>query len=282
MPGSVTWDAAVGAAPAETRAVRVLTFAGEVRHEPRQIAAEVPVQVAYGDVPFGVMMLTPADLADFAYGFSRTEGVIAAPGDIRGVAVEPQADGLRLRIDLTGARLGAHLARRRAMTGRTSCGLCGIEDLDALPRAPALAGPAPHVALDAIGRALSGLDARQPLGTATRAVHGAAWCGFDGTVRHLREDVGRHNALDKLVGALLRAGVAPSDGFVLITSRASFEMVEKVASFGARTLVAISAPTTLALDRARALDLTLVGVARRDAVTVFHGADRIVAIGDVP
>jgi FdhD protein len=106
-------------------------------------------------------------------------------------------------------------------------------------------------------------------------VHGAAWCNFDGDILHAREDVGRHNALDKLVGALLRTGIAPAEGFFLITSRASFEMVEKVATFGARTLVAISAPTSLALERAISLDITLVGIARRDGVTAFHGADRI-------
>ena len=176
------------------------------------------------------------------------------------------------------SRLHAHLARKRALSGRTSCGLCGIEDLSALPRAGAASpAEAPRIALEAIRLALSALDERQPLNAETRAVHGAAWCGLNGALGPVREDVGRHNALDKLVGALLRDGTAPADGFVLITSRASFEMVEKVATFGCRTLVSISAPTALALDRARALDITLVGIARRDAVTAFHGADRIIA-----
>ncbi len=256
---------------------RTLRFSGEADREARPLAVETPVQVSYAHVPFGVMMMTPADLEDFAYGFSLTEGVIERPDDVRGVAVEPAPDGLRLRVDLAGARLHAHLARKRAMSGRTSCGLCGIEDLAALPRATAGdRGPAPTVRLGAIGRALLALDSLQPLNAETRAVHGAAWCAPDGTVLTVREDVGRHNALDKLIGALLRGGVSAAEGFALITSRASFEMVEKVAAFGARTLVAISAPTSLALDRARALDLTLVGVARRDAVTVFHGADRII------
>lgn len=262
------------AVPAE---IRTLTFAGVVVDATRSIAVETPVQVTYGDVPFGVMMLTPHDLEDFAYGFSLTEGTILTAADIRDVALETLDDGLRLRIELVGARLHAHLARRRALSGRTSCGLCGIEDLGALPRALAAAGPAPTVKLAAIGRALAALDTRQPLNAATRAVHGAAWCDRDGTILQVREDVGRHNALDKLVGALVRGGLDPAAGFVVITSRASFEMIEKVATFGTRTLVAISAPTSLALDRARALDVTLVGIARRDSVTVFHGQERIVA-----
>ncbi len=263
----------------EPAPARTLTFGGEVRDEARPIAIETPVQVSYGDIPFGVMMLTPADLQDFAYGFSLTEGIITAASDVRAVVLEPVGDGLRLRVDLIGARLHAHLARKRALAGRTSCGLCGIEDLDALPRALASTGEAPRVDLRALARAVHGLDDHQPLNAATRAVHGAAWCGMNGAIERVREDVGRHNALDKLIGALLRTGREPVEGFVLITSRASFEMVEKVATFGCRTLVAISAPTSLALERARALDVTLVGIARRDAVTVFHGVDRILIEG---
>ncbi len=162
------------------------------------------------------------------------------------------------------------------MTGRTSCGLCGVDDLAALPRAASRAGPAPPLALKAIARALAALDGGQHLNALTRAVHGAAWAAPDGAVAAVREDVGRHNALDKLIGACLRAGRDPASGFIVVTSRASFEMVEKAATFGCRSLVAISAPTELAIARARALDVTLVGIARRDAVTVFHGAERIV------
>ncbi|MDX7949810.1 formate dehydrogenase accessory sulfurtransferase FdhD [Lichenihabitans sp. Uapishka_5] len=243
----------------------------------RRLATERPVQVVFGDVPFGVMMLTPDDLDDFAFGFSLTEGIIKTIADLRGVSVRVSDGGLVLRIDLAGARLHAHLARKRAMSGRTSCGLCGIEDLSALRRAQEAAqGPAPFVPLTAINTALANLERLQPLSAETRAVHGAAWCRFDGSVALVREDVGRHNALDKLIGALLRAGVAADDGFLLITSRASFEMVEKAAIFGCRTLVSISAPTALALERAQALDLTLLGIARRDSVTAFHGADRII------
>ena len=251
-------------------------FADHVaRAAERRVATEVPVQVLFGGVPFGIMMATPADLEDFAYGFSLTEGVVGTPGEIRAVSVEPAAGAVRLAVDVVGARLQAHLARKRAMTGRTSCGLCGVDDLAALPRAAGPSGEAPRVALRAIERALGALDEGQSLNAATRAVHGAAWATLDGDILDVREDVGRHNALDKLIGACLRAGRDPASGFVVVTSRASFEMVEKAATFGCRTLVAISAPTALAIDRARALDVTLVGIARRDSVTLFHGAERV-------
>ena len=270
-----------GDVPAPTTTAEAVTFAfadAVPRPLSRAVATEVPVQVLFGGVPFGIMMATPADLEDFAYGFALTEGVVADAAEIRAVAVDGAAGAVRLGIDVTGARLQTHLARKRAMTGRTSCGLCGVDDLAALPRAAAgPPGAAPRVALGAIGRALAALDAGQELNAATRAVHGAAWATLDGTVVAVREDVGRHNALDKLIGACLRAGRDPASGFVVVTSRASFEMVEKAATFGCRTLVAISAPTALAIDRARALDVTLVGIARRDSVTVFHGAERIAA-----
>ena len=270
-------DLQPGLPPTTTRAeAMTIGFAdGTVRAGERRVATEVPIQVLFGGVPFGIMMATPADLEDFAYGFSLTEGVVAAPGEIRAVSIESADGAVRVAVDVAGARLQAHLARKRAMTGRTSCGLCGVEDLAALPRAAIPAGHAPQIALRAIERALDALDGHQHLNAATRAVHGAAWATRDGDVLAAREDVGRHNALDKLIGACLRAGHDPASGFIVVTSRASFEMVEKAATFGCRTLVAISAPTALAIDRARALDVTLVGIARRDSVTLFHGAERI-------
>lgn len=248
---------------------------GASREGERAVAVEKAVNVVYGGVPFAVMMMTPADLEDFGAGFSLTEGVIQRAADIRSIEVAEDPDGLKLLVDLVPGRLHEHLARRRAMSGRTGCGVCGIEDLASIPRARALAGRAPHVALAAIRRALGELDERQVLNQVTRAVHAAGWADRAGRLLAVREDVGRHNALDKLIGALLRAGIGPEDGFFVITSRCSFEMVEKAGAFGARTLVAISAPTSLALDRARRLDMTLVGIARRDTMTVFHGRERI-------
>ncbi len=248
---------------------------GDPRSGERAVAVEMPVNVVYSTVPYAVMMMTPSDLEDFAIGFSLTEGVIRARGDIRGVAVEREGEGLLLQVHLAYDRLRGVLARRRAMTGRTGCGVCGIEDLSALPRAVRREGRAPPIDLGAIRRALDGLSERQLLNAETRAVHAAAWAGPDGAIALVREDVGRHNALDKLVGALLDRGVDPGAGFLVITSRCSYEMVEKAAAFGAATLVSISAPTSLAIERARHHDIALVGIARHDAVTVFHAPERI-------
>lgn len=241
----------------------------------RTLPAEVPVELAYGGVPYAVMMATPSDLEDFAVGFSLTEGIARVRSDIRAVTVEVEDKGVRLEIDLTAERLHAHLARRRSLAGRTGCGLCGIDDLNSLPQAKPLQGSAPDLSLAAIRAALSNLDGLQILNAATHAVHAAAWACLDGTVTVLREDVGRHNALDKLIGSLCRDGIGPDNGFVIVTSRCSFELVEKVAAFGNATLVAISAPTSLAVERARVLGITLIGIARRDSIAVFHGLERI-------
>jgi FdhD protein len=235
----------------------------------RAVVVETPINILYGGVGFAVMMATPDDLEDFAYGFSFTEGIVARAEEIRAVEIARVADGFKLDIALTGERMSAHLARARALSGRTGCGLCGIDDLAHLPKPPQVAEQAP-IAPAAIKAALQALDSKQVLNAKTRAAHGAAWCGRDGTIVALREDVGRHNALDKLIGALLRQSVAPSDGFFVITSRCSFEMVAKAAAFGASTLVAVSAPTSLALERAAACGLTLIALARADHATAFE------------
>ncbi|MDP4023477.1 formate dehydrogenase accessory sulfurtransferase FdhD [Methylobacterium sp. NEAU 140] len=241
----------------------------------RALAVEAPVNLVYGSVPHAVMMATPGDLEDFAYGFSLTEGIVETADEIRAVRVEAAPEGLRLLVDLAPGRLREHLARKRAISGRTGCGICGIEDLADLPRAALREAPATRVPVGAIARALADLDAAQALGAETRAVHAAAWARRDGTLAAVREDVGRHNALDKLIGALMRAGADPADGFLIITSRCSFEMVEKAARLGAAMVVAISAPTSLALERARAHGLTLCAIARADTLTVFCGGERL-------
>ena len=262
--------------PVTTTPSRVIALDGTmVREGEHRVAVEVPVQVAFASVPFAVMMLTPSDLVDFAYGFSLTEGMIEAASDIRDVSVRPADGGLALRIDLVGARLGLHLARQRAMTGRTGCGVCGIDDIKALRRAEARTRERQTLAIAPIARALTALDESQTLNAETRAVHGAAFADASGAILAVREDVGRHNALDKLIGALARAKTDPAEGFMLITSRCSFEMVEKAATAGAHTLVAISAPTSLAISRAEALDLTLIAIARRDTLTVFTGRENV-------
>jgi FdhD protein len=235
----------------------------------RAVAVEAPVQIAIGGAPFAVMMATPQDLEDFAAGFVLTEQIAESLADVRGIEVEAVEDGWKLNIALASERLQAHLARGRAMSGRTGCGLCGIEDFSQMPSPRPPLDPRPSIEPAAIRAAIGELDAWQPLNRATRAVHAAAWCGRDGKILLSREDVGRHNALDKAIGALMRAGVAPDGGFFVITSRCSFEMVAKAAIFGAGTLVSVSAPTTLALERARRFGVRLIAVARGDQALSF-------------
>jgi FdhD protein len=223
------------------------------------------------------MMTTPADLADFAYGFSLTEGIVESADEIRGVAVEEAEEGLRVLVDLVPGRLREHLARKRAISGRTGCGVCGIDDLAALPTAETRGAPDLRLSLRAIARALAALSDAQTLNRETRAVHAAAWADLDGALVAVREDVGRHNALDKLIGALIREGRDPASGFAVITSRCSFEMVEKTARLGAAVIVAISAPTSLALARARMHGMTLCAIARSDTLTSFCGGERLTA-----
>ncbi len=232
------------------------------------VVVETPINILYGGVGFAVMMATPQDLEDFAYGFSFTEGIIGRAGDIRGVEISRLDGGLKLDIALAGERMAAHLAQRRALSGRTGCGLCGVDDLAHMPQPPRVPQRV-AIAPAAIKRALSALEKTQQLNAATRAAHAAAWCDRDGAIVALREDVGRHNALDKAIGALLRQGVPPDDGFFVITSRCSFEMVAKAAAFGASTLVAVSAPTSLALERAAQFGVTLIALARADHATLF-------------
>ena len=261
---------ALGAIKASARAFSY-TSGAEGAEFARAVAIETPVNLVFGGAPFAVMMATPTDLEDFAVGFALTEGIIGRADEIRAIDFTTEDAGIRIKITLTGDRMSAHLARGRAMAGRTGCGLCGIDDLKHLPKIARVGETGAPIAPAAIGAGVRGLDASQPLNTATRAVHGAAWCDRAGAIVALREDVGRHNALDKLIGALLRQNISPHDGFFIITSRCSFEMVAKAAIFGASTLVCLSAPTSLALERARACGLSVIAIARADQATSFAG-----------
>ncbi len=236
-----------------------------------EIAVEWPVNIRYGSVPYAVMMATPLDLADFVTGFSLTEGIIAGASEIRAIHISDEPEAISVDVELAPGRFRQHLGRQRRLTGRTSCGVCGVEDASQLPRAERRSATGAPVAAEAVARAVGDLRAHQPLHARTRAVHGAAWCDREGHILMAREDVGRHNALDKLIGAVLRAGEAATDGFVVVTSRASYEMVEKTAMLGAAALVSVSAPTSLAVSRARAAGLMLVSVAREDGCEVFSG-----------
>lgn len=253
---------------------RRLSYGGslEAAHE-IAVPVEAPVNIVYGGIPHVVLMATPDRLDDLAAGFSLTEGIAVHPGDLRAMEIETMPEGISVRIDLAPEAMKRFLARRRNMAGRTSCGLCGLEDLAQLRLARPGRGKAnTPVAPAAIARALAALPCLQPLNEATRGVHGAAWFARDGTPVLAREDVGRHNALDKMIGACLAGKIAAQAGFAVITSRCSFEMIEKAALFGADTLVAISAPTSLAIERALALGITLIGVARADGAMVFTEA----------
>ncbi|HUZ67042.1 MAG TPA: formate dehydrogenase accessory sulfurtransferase FdhD [Beijerinckiaceae bacterium] len=241
--------------------------------EMRDVPVEVPIAIVYNSVPYAVMMAAPADLDDFAYGFSLTEGVIASMGDIRSVEQSAEGEAIRLDIALSGDRFSAHLARKRAMSGRTGCGVCGVTDLANLPHAPLRARKAWTFEPEAIAAALGALERAQPLNARTHAMHAAAFADRKGSIALVREDVGRHNALDKLIGRILLDGLDADQGFGLITSRCSFEMVEKAAAAGLRLLVAISAPTSLAIERAQAHGIMLIAVARSDYGLAFTGPE---------
>jgi FdhD protein len=241
----------------------------------RAVPEEVAVGISYDSQPYAVLMATPADLEDLALGFTVSER-IATAADVLDVRIGEHPDGLVADVLLSaeGAK-SSRERRRRNMEGRSSCGLCGVQDLDdavrALPPLPA----GFTVRRTAVQAALAALEIQQTLGQATRAVHAAAWADAEGQLRLVREDVGRHNALDKLVGAALRAGHDPAQAFVVVTSRCSYEMVEKTAIAGVSLLAAISAPTALAIRRAAGANLTLIALARADGHAVFTGAERV-------
>src|SRR6266478_9247603 len=239
------------------------------------IAAEVPVALAYNGVSHVVMMATPSDLADFAVGFSVSEGILADGTELRDLEIEEGKTGIRVSMTIAEERFAGLKERRRNMTGRTGCGLCGVDDLTQVARPLPRVGTGVKVGAGAIHQALNSLPAWQPANKETGAVHAAAWATPTGRIAFVREDVGRHNALDKLIGAIERGQIDPEAGFAVITSRCSFEMVQKAATIRIPILVAISAPTTMALRIAEHTGITLVALARPDSVTVYANPGRI-------
>ncbi|TSH89175.1 formate dehydrogenase accessory sulfurtransferase FdhD [Verticiella sediminum] len=237
------------------------------------LAEEVPVALEYNGISHATLLATPADLEDFARGFSYTEGIIDGPADIRGIDVQSTAEGLVVQLEIATAREVRLKERRRALAGRTGCGLCGVESLEDVQRVLApLAVHAP-LSLGVLSEALAGMRAGQALHEATGATHAAAWFDSRGRLLCLREDVGRHNALDKMIGATLRAERV--DGFAVVSSRASFEMVQKSVAAGIHTLVAVSAPTALAARLAHDMGLLLLGFSRGQSATVYTYPERV-------
>ncbi len=240
----------------------------------RTLAEEVPVAFSYDGATHAVLMATPDDLEDFALGFSYTEGIITTAAEIAELAIVSVADGIVLRMWLAGARSDAFAARRRRFVGPAGCGMCGLESLAEANRAIPMASCDLQVSRQAIEEALAALPARQALNMQTRAVHAAAFWRSDQSLV-LREDVGRHNALDKLAGALLRKGSSAAEGIIVLSSRISIELVQKASMMGAAIIVGVSAPTALAVRTAAATGLTLVGIARDDGFEVFTHPERI-------
>lgn len=243
----------------------------------RALAVEAPVAIEINGVGYAVMMATPTDLADYALGFCLSEQLIDAPAEfVSARASEVAAGGWMLRIELAGAGAGALLERARLRLAEGSCGLCGIESLEQVLRPLEPLGPhaetdnsktdSRKIGKEAVFRALEALSAHQPLGSLTRAAHAAAFCAPDGEILLTREDVGRHNAFDKLIGALAHAGISPAAGFVLLTARCSFELVQKAIIARVPMLATISAASTLAVEQARAHGLRLLTLARADSI----------------
>jgi FdhD protein len=236
----------------------------------RTLANEVPVALEFDGEPYAVMMLTPGDFEDFAVGFALSERIVANASDIARIDVRQGTRGIGVDVRLEKEHRARLLERRRALPGQSGCGICGLTTIEeALPQLEPLAA-CPPVASSAIFSALQALPARQVLNKATGAVHAAAFCRPNGDIVGVREDVGRHNALDKVIGHLLREGIDPKGGFALLTSRCSYELVQKAVLARIPMLATISAPTELAVSMAGDANLTLVSLARTDSVLIFN------------
>ena len=240
------------------------------------VIEEAPVALFYNNEPHVVMLATPLDLEEFALGFSLTEGIVADPQELSFVEAYHREEGIELWMRIPLERFEKLAHKERNLTGRTGCGLCGAATIAQAVRHPAPVGLGVTVPVAALRLALQNLGKHQILNSKTGAVHGAAWVVPDTGIMAVREDVGRHNALDKLVGALVKSGADFDLGFVLVTSRASFEMVQKCASVGISFMAAISAPTGLAIRLAEETGLTLLGFARGDRHTVYANPQRLV------
>jgi FdhD protein len=248
---------------------------GETTHTADRVAEEAPVALMYHGVPHVVMLATPADLVDYAYGFTLSEELVASPDEIRAVEVQAACDSVEVRISIAWERFPELLRRRRNLTGRTGCGLCGAETLAEAIRERSHVEGGPMVPVADLHTAIVQLESLQPLNARCGSVHAAAWVIPGQGICCVREDVGRHNALDKIIGALVRARMDLRAGYALVTSRASYEMVQKAATVGITFLAAFSAPTARAIRYAEASGLTLVAFARRERHVVYAHPHRV-------
>ncbi|WP_172328759.1 formate dehydrogenase accessory sulfurtransferase FdhD [Mangrovicoccus sp. HB161399] len=242
----------------------------------RSLPEETPVAITFDGSTQAVMMATPSDIEDFAIGFALSEGILQGPEDIASFELAEHGTGIEARFWLSADRSAEVKARRRAMLGPVGCGLCGIDSLEqALRPLPVLPDPDWRLTAAEAGRATEELRHHQPLHDQTRAVHAAGFLEPGKGITCAREDVGRHNALDKLIGALVRRGTDPADGAIVLTSRVSVEMVQKTVIAGSPVLIAVSAPTATALRLARGAGLTVAAFARGDGFDLYSRPDRI-------
>ena len=233
-----------------------------------QVPEEIPLAILLDSQSYAVMMGTPADLEDFAIGFALAEGLVDRARDVEAVLVLPSAQSFTVDLAIAPGKLNAGRLVKRSLEGRVGCGLCGIEDVKDAIRMPERRAARVSLSCAAVARAYEELPRHQPMSAINRTVHAAAWCSVDGAIMLAREDVGRHNALDKLIGALARGGAELSSGFVLMSSRCSFELVQKCAIAGIGALATVSAPTALALSLARQAHLKLAALSSR-GVMIF-------------
>ncbi len=255
--------------------VPAIAWPDSARRDTRAVPAEVPVAITFDRVTFAVMMASPADLEDFAVGFAVSEEIVRGPAEILSLEIANLQAGIECRMELAPARRVALEARRRRMAGPVGCGLCGIDSLVAADRVlPAVQSDLVLTA-GAVAEALAAMPALQRLNAQTRGVHAAGFYGPGDRSLMLREDVGRHNALDKVIGAATHAGAAASQGIIVMTSRVSVELVQKTAIFGSPIIAAVSVPTGRAIAAAEAAGMTLIAVGRSDGFEIFTGAARI-------